>query len=60
MEEHNELMELCRKFQELEDSCPEDFPFCLSFGDKLCLDGSFTKDELLVLANLILKVFGDG
>ena len=34
-----------------------DMPFMMSFGDDLCIDGHFTKTDLVSLAHKILEIF---
>ncbi len=38
----------------------EDMDFVMSYGTDLCIDGHFTKEELIKLANKILEVFDEG
>lgn len=45
------------RYRQLAESLPDEFPFVMDFGSDLCIDGHFTKEELLLLAKRIQEVF---
>ena len=47
-----------KRYKQLEESLPDDFPFVMDFGSDFCIDGHFTKEELLLLARRITEIFG--
>ena len=57
-EDYIKYKETSDKFELLDKwGTQEDMPFIMSFGDDLCIDGHFTKEQLQALASKILEVF---
>lgn len=47
------------RYKQLAESLPDEFPFVMDFGNDLCIDGHFTREDLLLLADRILRIFGE-